>query len=104
MPQPTPGCWATLRQYFFNDVQTCNRTVSLAGSVEPANQQRNLVSNTKYNLISFVPVVLFNQFKFFLNMFFLLTALTQLVPSLKVGLIITYLGPLLLVLTLTMTK
>jgi phospholipid-translocating ATPase len=72
--------------------------------VEPPNQQRNLVSNTKYNLISFVPVVLFNQFKFFLNMFFLLTALTQLVPALKVGLVITYLGPLLLVLTLTMAK
>ena len=39
-----------------------------------------------------------------LNMFFLLTALTQLVPALKVGLVITYLGPLLLVLTLTMAK
>lgn len=37
-------------------------------------------------------------------MFFLLTALTQLVPALKVGLVITYLGPLLLVLTLTMAK
>jgi phospholipid-translocating ATPase len=76
----------------------------LDGQVSPSNTQRNLVKNTKYNLITFVPVVLFNQFKFFLNMFFLLTALTQLIPALKVGLIITYLGPLLLVLTLTMAK
>jgi phospholipid-translocating ATPase len=76
----------------------------LDGQVSPSNTHRNLVKNTKYNLITFVPVVLFNQFKFFLNMFFLLTALTQLIPALKVGLIITYLGPLLLVLTLTMAK
>jgi phospholipid-translocating ATPase len=76
----------------------------LDGQVSPSNTQRNLVKNTKYNLITFVPVVLFNQFKFFLNMFFLLTALTQLIPALKVGLIITYLGPLLLVFTLTIAK
>jgi phospholipid-translocating ATPase len=74
------------------------------GDVEPVNYQKNIVKNTKYNIITFVPVVLFNQFKFFLNLFFLLTALTQLVPILKVGLIITYLGPLALVLTLTMVK
>jgi phospholipid-translocating ATPase len=39
-----------------------------------------------------------------MNMFFLVTALTQLIPQLKVGLIITYIGPLVFVLALTMAK
>lgn len=37
-------------------------------------------------------------------MFFLLTALSQLIEILRVGLFITYIGPLLLVLSLTMAK
>mmetsp|Transcript_33346 Transcript_33346/g.24091 ORF Transcript_33346/g.24091 Transcript_33346/m.24091 type:complete len:87 (+) Transcript_33346:76-336(+) len=37
----------------------------------------NRLSNTKYSIFSFVPVVLFNQFKYFFNMFFLLIALSQ---------------------------
>ena len=76
----------------------------LRRGVEPANHQSNLVKNTKYNLVSFVPKVLYNQFKFFYNMFFLVTALTQLVELLRVGLFITYIGPLIMVLTLTMAK
>jgi phospholipid-translocating ATPase len=51
-----------------------------------------------------MPKVLYNQFKFFFNMFFLLTALSQLIEILRVGLFITYIGPLLLVLSLTMAK
>lgn len=51
-----------------------------------------------------MPVVLFNQFKFFQNFFFLAMALTQFVPVLKVGLIVTYFAPLLFVLFITMTK
>lgn len=72
--------------------------------MEPVNHQNNLVKNTKYNLLTFVPKVLYNQFKFFYNMFFLVTALTQLVELLRVGLFITYIGPLIMVLTLTMGK
>ncbi len=37
-------------------------------------------------------------------MFFLVTALTQLIEILRVGLFITYIGPLIMVLTLTMGK
>lgn len=48
--------------------------------------------------------MLYNQFKFFFNMFFLLTALSQLIEILRVGLFITYIGPLLMVLSLTMAK
>lgn len=38
-----------------------------------------MVKNTKYNILTFVPKVLYNQFKFFFNLFFLVTALTQLI-------------------------
>ena len=37
-------------------------------------------------------------------MFYLLTALSQLIPALKVGLMFTFMAPLLLVLSLTMLK
>ena len=43
------------------------------------NYQNNIVKNTKYNIITFIPLVLYNQFKFFFNMFFLVTALSQLI-------------------------
>lgn len=72
--------------------------------MEPINYQTNLVKNTKYNVFTFIPKVLYNQFKFFYNMFFLITALTQLIEILRVGLFITYIGPLIMVLTLTMSK
>ena len=85
-------------------VQTCGRIISFGGEVEPTNYQSNLVKNTKYNLFTFVPLVLFNQFKFFYNLFFLLTALTQLFEALRVALFFTFIGPLVMVLSLTMAK
>lgn len=51
-----------------------------------------------------MPVVLFNQFKYFFNLFFLLVAITQFVKILKVGYMFTYVAPLVLVLVLTMLK
>jgi phospholipid-translocating ATPase len=61
------------------DVQTSRRKISVNGNVEPINYQTNIVKNTKYNIFTFIPKVLYNQFKFFYNMFFLITALTQLI-------------------------
>ena len=45
----------------------------------------NAVNNQKYNVINFLPLVLFNQFKLFFNFFQLAINLSQLVPLLKVG-------------------
>jgi len=74
----------------------------------------NKIDNTKYNLLTFVPVVLFHQFKFFFNLFFLLICLSQLIPSLKVGtlslitdgigFLFTYISPLAFVLFVTLLK
>ena len=80
------------------------RTINLNGKTTPANFPSNRLNNQKYTLLSFIPLLLYNEFKFFFNMFFLVTALTQFIPSLKVGLMVTYLAPLLFVLMITMLK
>ncbi|RMD42535.1 hypothetical protein DV735_g2591, partial [Chaetothyriales sp. CBS 134920] len=54
----------------------------------------NVVSNAKYTPWSFLPKALFNEFKFFLNVYFLLVALSQLIPYLRIGYMITYIVPL----------
>jgi len=48
--------------------------------------------------------LLYNEFKFFFNLFFLLTTLSQFVAFLKVGLLVTYVAPLVFVLIVTMLK
>ena len=45
----------------------------------------NVVRNQKYSVITFFPVVLFEQFKQFANLYFLVIALSQLFPALQVG-------------------
>lgn len=59
-------------------------------------------------------MVLYNEFKFFFNLFFLLIALSQMVPFLKVGktplfmthigMLITYIAPMIFVLLINMGK
>ena len=57
----------------------------LHGGTVPRRFPSNKLKNTKYNFLTFIPVVLYNQFKFFFNLFFLLICLSQLFPPLKVG-------------------
>lgn len=64
----------------------------------------NVVRNQKYNLITFLPLVFYEQFKFFFNLYFLLVALSQFVPALKIGFIVTYVAPLAFVLCVTIGK
>lgn len=45
-------------------------------------------------LHSFLEQVLFQQFRFFLNLYFLVIALTQFIPALRIGYLYTYWGPL----------
>lgn len=48
--------------------------------------------------------MLFDQFKYFFNLFFLLVCISQFFEQLRVGFLISYLAPLLFVLTITMIK
>lgn len=64
----------------------------------------NEISNAKYNAITFVPTLLYEQFKFFFNLYFLIVALSQAVPALRIGYLSSYIVPLAFVLTVTMSK
>ena len=76
----------------------------LNGTTTPETFCTNELNNQKYNVLTFVPKVLYNEFKFFQNLFFLLIALSQFVPFLKVGFLFTYVAPLVFVLFVTMIK
>jgi len=45
----------------------------------------NYISNTKYSIFTFLPLVLLNQFSFFSNQFYLALVISQLIPFLKIG-------------------
>ena len=45
----------------------------------------NIVRNQKYNVFTFLPIVFYEQFKFFFNLYFLLVALSQFIPALRIG-------------------
>ncbi|CCE83184.1 Piso0_003756 [Millerozyma farinosa CBS 7064] len=64
----------------------------------------NGISNAKYNAFTFIPVILYEQFKFFFNLYFLLVALSQIIPQLRIGYLSSYIVPLTFVLTVTMMK
>ncbi len=80
----------------------------------------NIVRNQKYNAFTFFPIVFYEQFKFFFNLYFLLVALSQFIPALKIGMlpeiyitsysnrklgfIVTYIAPLAFVLFVTNGK
>ncbi|KAH3675929.1 hypothetical protein WICMUC_002225 [Wickerhamomyces mucosus] len=64
----------------------------------------NAISNAKYNPITFIPIILYEQFKFFFNLYFLLVALSQAIPALRIGYLSSYIVPLGFVLIVTMSK
>ncbi|KAL0225811.1 hypothetical protein P9112_013135 [Eukaryota sp. TZLM1-RC] len=82
------------------------RTSNAIPSVTPtsATLVQNVIRNQKYSIPTFVPLVLFHQFKYFFNLFFLIIALTQFIPVLQIGFLFTYVSPLALVLTVTLFK
>uniref|UniRef100_A0A674EZG9 Phospholipid-transporting ATPase n=1 Tax=Salmo trutta TaxID=8032 RepID=A0A674EZG9_SALTR len=65
---------------------------------------KNAIKNQKYNFFTFVPGVLYQQFKFFLNLYFLVVACSQFVPALKIGYLYTYWAPLGFVMAVTMVR
>jgi phospholipid-translocating ATPase len=80
-----------------------NRTI-VVGDRQKTKYPRNAVSNAKYTPVSFLPRTLYNEFSFFFNMYFLLVALSQIIPQLRIGYLSTYIFPLLFVLTITLGK
>jgi phospholipid-translocating ATPase len=76
----------------------------VVGQPQPKKYPPNIVSNAKYTAWSFLPRTLYNEFSFFLNIYFLLVALSQIIPYLRIGYMSTYIAPLAMVLTITIGK
>lgn len=78
--------------------------VVVVGAVQSTRFPPNTISNAKYTPLSFLPVTLYNEFSFFFNMYFLLVALSQAIPQLRIGYLSTYIAPLAFVLVITLGK
>lgn len=74
------------------------------GAGYDAKYPPNIIRNQKYNIVSFLPIVLFNQFKFFLNLYTLLMACSQFIPELLIGYFYTYWAPLSFVLLVSIVR
>lgn len=86
-----------------NDSAGTSRNI-IIGQHPPPRFPPNAVSNAKYTAWSFLPRTLYNEFSFFFNMYFLLVALSQLIPPLRIGYVSTYVVPLIFVLSITLGK
>jgi phospholipid-translocating ATPase len=64
----------------------------------------NKDENSKYNVITFIPITLFNQFRQFGNFFYLLMSISQFFPEIAVGFLFTYIAPLAFVIAVSMGK
>ena len=64
----------------------------------------NSVNHRKYNVFNLIPKFLFLQFRFFFNFFYLAITVTQLIPEFRIGFLITYVGPLMFVLLVSLVK
>jgi phospholipid-translocating ATPase len=67
-------------------------------------EEGNALCNQKYSFGSFLPLVLYEQFRMFYNMFFLMVATSQTIPALRVGFFMTYFGPLVFVVMISVAK
>ncbi|KAH6686251.1 hypothetical protein F5X68DRAFT_153680 [Plectosphaerella plurivora] len=85
------------------DDPSTSRIVAV-GLAQSTRYAPNIISNAKYTALSFLPVTLYNEFSFFFNMYFLLVALSQAIPALRIGYLTTYIAPLAFVLVITMGK
>ncbi|KAK4148204.1 uncharacterized protein C8A04DRAFT_33689 [Dichotomopilus funicola] len=86
-----------------DDDPSSSRLVAV-GSSQSTRFPPNIISNAKYTAWSFLPVTLYNEFSFFFNMYFLLVALSQAIPALRIGYLSTYVAPLAFVLVITLGK
>lgn len=87
------SCWCSLWRRCCGPRELRSRTIHL-GKPTVGQFPANTIRNQKYNIITFLPLVLYQQFKFFLNLYFLVMATSQFVPDIRIGYLYTYWGPL----------
>lgn len=76
----------------------------LVGQYQSTKYPPNAVSNAKYTPWSFLPRTLYNEFSFFFNAYFLLVALSQIIPVLRIGYMSSYIAPLAFVVSISLGK
>ncbi|OQD75763.1 hypothetical protein PENDEC_c006G01569 [Penicillium decumbens] len=76
----------------------------LVGQYQPTKYPPNVVSNAKYTPWGFLPRTLYNEFSFFFNIYFLLVALSQIIPILRIGYMSSYIAPLAFVVSISLGK
>ncbi|CAP86630.1 Pc20g13010 [Penicillium rubens Wisconsin 54-1255] len=76
----------------------------LVGQYQATKYPANVVSNAKYTPWSFLPRTLYNEFSFFFNIYFLLVALSQVIPVLRIGYMSSYIAPLAFVVSISLGK
>ena len=74
------------------------------GQHQSSKYPPNVVSNAKYTPWSFLPRTLYNEFSFFFNIYFLLVALSQIIPVLRIGYMSSYIAPLAFVICISLGK
>ncbi|KAI5310835.1 putative aminophospholipid-translocase [Ascosphaera atra] len=79
------------------------RTIAV-GQAQATKFPPNIVSNAKYTPWSFLPRTLYNEFSFFFNIYFLLVALSQTIPVLRIGYLSSYIAPLAFVVSISLGK
>ncbi|KAJ5778875.1 hypothetical protein N7457_006595 [Penicillium paradoxum] len=89
-----------------NDTNSVNQPPRevLVGQYQTAKYPANVVSNAKYTPWSFLPRTLYNEFSFFFNIYFLLVALSQVIPVLRIGYMSSYIAPLAFVVSVSLGK
>ncbi|XP_012286007.1 probable phospholipid-transporting ATPase IIB [Orussus abietinus] len=96
-------CWSWVWRRCCRERELRARTIHV-GQVSYEKFPTNVIRNQKYNVFTFLPLVLFQQFKFFLNLYFLIMAISQFIPDIRIGYLYTYWGPLGFVLTVTICR
>ncbi|KAJ6092348.1 hypothetical protein N7467_004317 [Penicillium canescens] len=87
-----------------NDLSNQPPREVLVGQYQAAKYPANVVSNAKYTPWSFLPRTLYNEFSFFFNIYFLLVALSQVIPVLRIGYMSSYIAPLAFVVSISLGK
>ena len=89
----------------FSNVDTkSKRVVGFRDKTYNVTNWSNKVENNKYNIILFLPTVIYNQFKQFGNFFYLVMAISQFIPDIKVGFLFAYISPLCVVVIVSLLK
>ena len=74
------------------------------GSIENSRYPLNIISNHRFTPFTFLPLTLYHEFSYFFNLYFLLVAVSQFIPVLRIGFISSYVVPLVFVLCVTLGK